>query len=159
MIRRAAGALPQPRGRSIRLVCALLVVQGMGFGCGGILLLIYAVVVLALALTAGLQYLVLAVAAAVVAAALSAFAVALWLLARGLRWRGKQWAQMVVAAEIVLAPTGAILFWLESQAQTTDNPFSEGGAGFIALFGFVLGASGTVALAALLWGHASRHLR
>lgn len=91
--------------------------------------LIHAVVVLALALTSGLQYLVLAVAAAVVAAALCAFAATLWLLAQGLRRRGKQWARFVVAAEIVLAPIGAILFWLESQAQTTDNPFPRVGPG------------------------------
>lgn len=136
----------------MRLAGALLIVQSLGFGCGGIVTLLYAVAILLVAVASGLRYVILAISAAVVAAALLGFAAALWLLARKFRWRLKPWTLIVVAMEVVLTPIGAVLFWLESQAlPPRDNPFAEGGDAYVVLFGFVLATCGAVVLIVLLW--------
>ena len=150
-----AGSIAQSKTWRIRLVGALLITESLGFGCGGLLALMYAVVILVVAVTTGLQYLVLAIAASVVSAALVGLAVALWLLARKLRSRLNRWTLIVLAIEVVLAPMGCVLFGLESQAQPTDNPFAEGGDGYLGLLGFVLAACGTVALLILIWNSAT----
>jgi hypothetical protein len=150
-----AGPIPHSKSWRIRLVGALLIVQSLGFGCGGFLALMYAIVFLLVAVTSGLWYLVLAIAGAAVAAALIGLAAALWVLARKLRFRLKPWTLIVVAIEVVLTPIGLVLFGLESQARPTDTPFAEGGDAYIVLFGFALAACGAVVLAVLLWESAT----
>ncbi|MDQ6947105.1 MAG: hypothetical protein M3256_12770 [Actinomycetota bacterium] len=156
------GSAPPSKNWRTRLVGALLIVQSLGFGCGGFMTLIYATVFLWVTVTSGLRYLLLAIAAGVVAAALIGLAAALWVLALKFRWRLKPWILIVIATEVILTPVGSILFGLETQAQPTDGPFSEGGDAYIILFGFALAACGAVVLAVLLWEsatglHKNRH--
>lgn len=125
--------------------------ESLGFGCGGLLTLMYAILILVIAVVSGLQYLVLALAAGVVSGALLSLAAAVWALAHKVCSRLDRWILMALASQLVLAPIGCILFGFGSQAQPTDNPFSEGGDGYVGLLGFVLAACGTVAFLMLLW--------
>lgn len=87
-----------------RLVGALLIIHSVGFGCGGFVTLTYAIVIVLVAVTTGLQYMVLAVAAGAVAAAVIGLAAALWVLARKLRSRLNRWTVIVLAIEVILTP-------------------------------------------------------
>lgn len=139
----------------LRLASALLIAESLSLGCGGLVTMIYAIVILVVAVVSGLQYLVLAMAAGVLSGALIGLALALWALARKLRSRLNRWTLIALAIQMVFAPIGYILFGFAGQARPTDNPFSEGGDGYVVLLGFVLAACGTVAVIVLLWESAT----
>jgi hypothetical protein len=134
----------------IRLSRGVLATQSVAMGIGGIGTLFLGVIV---ALSGGFLPACISLGIAALACCI---AVTLWWFKSKLHLIFDKWGLSVLLAELALILIGVAQLALENalpaaQNQGTDNPFADGGNGFIALTGLIYVIGGFLVIVLFIW--------